>query len=113
MNSKKEMKTEQHAKYCMECGKGLGENAHFCPSCGCPYLYTPTKVIRMALSTPDEMALNLMHPDHKTMAVYVSKDGQHRISATRRTGNKTWLVMDGKVIRTTQIRELIRGINWA
>lgn len=113
MNSKKEMKTEQHAKYCTKCGKGLGAKAQTCPSCGCDKLYTPTKVISMSLSTEKEMALNLMHlSTPKTMVMYRSKDGQHRISAYRRS-SKTWLVMDGKVVRTTKVRELIQGIDWA
>ena len=73
----------------------------------------PTKAVTMTLSTEKEMALNLIHPAHKTMVSYWSKDGKHKISAVRRTGNKTWILMDGKVVRTTKIRELIKGINWA
>ena len=73
----------------------------------------PTKVVSMTIKSDDDMALSLLHPNHKTAVIYTSKDGMHRISAMRRSGNKTWIVMDGKVVRQTQLRKMIGSVDWA
>lgn len=65
----------------------------------------PTKVVSKTIISTEGAVLDLMHPKHKTMTVY--KSGGHTISALRRTGNKTWILVDGKVVRTTQIRALV------
>ena len=67
----------------------------------------PTKVVSKTITSVQDTVLDLMHPKHKTMVIYRSGDGQHRISAVRRTGDKTWILVDGKVVRTTQIRALV------
>ena len=67
----------------------------------------PTKVVSKTITSVQDAVLDLMHPKHKTMVMYKSKDGQHRITAVRRTGSKTWILVDGKVVRTTQIRALV------
>ena len=73
----------------------------------------PTKVVSMTIKSDDDMALSLLHPNHKTMVIYRSKDGMHRISAMRRSGNKTWIIMDGKVVHQTQLRQTIKSVDWA
>lgn len=65
----------------------------------------PTKVVSKTITSVQDTVLDLMHPKHKTITVY--KSGGHTISAMRRTGNKTWIMVDGKVVRTTQIRALV------
>lgn len=65
----------------------------------------PTKVVSKTITSVQDTVLDLMHPKHKTLTVYTS--GGHTISAMRRSGNKTWILVDGKVVRTTQIRALV------
>ena len=69
----------------------------------------PTKMITKTIESEDDAIRDLLHPNHKTLTVYKSRDGQHRISAMRRS-NKTWLMVDGKVVRTTQMKILVRAL---
>ena len=67
----------------------------------------PTKVEMKTISTENDMLLDLIHPKHKTMVVY-QKNG-HTISAMRRTGSKTWVILDGRVIRPTEIKRALKA----